>query len=130
MAKILVVDDDSGVTTVIEAMLFGTGHEIILENKPKLVIGTLSSEAFDLVISDIFMPDCDGIELVLTIKKTSPKTKILIMTGGGRLFPSGTEALGDIISSAEMFGANATILKPFKRQQLIDAVSQLVDSGA
>ena len=126
MARILVVDDDAGVTGTVEAMLFGTGHEVTCENKSMHVAGILSTEIFDLIISDVFMPDCDGIELVLRIKKASPETKILIMTGGGRLFPSGSQALGNIMGSAEVFGANAAIMKPFKRQQLVDAVAGLV----
>ncbi len=127
MARILVVDDDAGVTGTVEAMLFGLGHEVTCENNSTHVFGILSMEVFDLVISDVFMPDCDGIELVLGIKKASPQTKILIMTGGGRLFPSGSEALGNIIGSAEMFGADEAIMKPFKKQQLVDAVAGLVD---
>lgn len=127
MAKILIVDDDEDVAQTVEAMLYGTGHEVTCENKPKLVTSLLSTEAFDLVISDVFMPEYDGIELVLDVKRASHKTKILIMTGGGQHFPSWSSALGDIIGSAKMFGANATIMKPFKRQQLVDAVSELVD---
>lgn len=126
MARILIVDDDADVTGTVEAMLFGTGHEVTCENKSVHVAGILSREIFDLIISDVFMPDCDGVELVLRIKKASPKTKILIITGGGQLFPSGSEALGTIIGNTEIFGANAVLMKPFKRQQLIDAVAELV----
>lgn len=127
MAKILIVDDDADVTRTVEAMLFGTGHEVTCENKSKRVENILSETVFDLVISDIFMPEYDGIELVLDIKKASPGVRILIMTGGGRFFPPGSDALAEITDSARMFGASAVITKPFKRQQLLDAVSALID---
>ncbi len=127
MAKILIVDDDPDVTGTVEAMLFGTGHEVTCENESERVASILSAEVFDLVISDVFMPEYNGIELVLDVKRTSPETQILVMTGGGRFFPSGSDALGAITDSAEMFGASATIMKPFKRQQLLDAVSELVN---
>lgn len=126
MAKILVVDDDAGVSRTIQAMLFGTGHEVTCETNSKLVVDNLSTAVFDLIISDIFMPECDGIELVLKIREVSPETKILIMTGGGRMFPSGSESLGDIIEGAQLFGANTAIMKPFRRQQLVDTVFGLV----
>ena len=126
MARILVVDDDLGVGSTVEAMLSSSGHEVTFQSQSKEAITALSAEVFDLVISDVFMPDLDGIELVLEVRKKSPQTKILLMTGGAQYFLPGSEELRNITSTAELVGANLTIGKPFRKQQLMDAVSELI----
>ncbi|WP_292291532.1 response regulator [Marivita sp.] len=126
MAKILVVDDDPDVGDTVVAMLACVEHDVTFESRSARSISLLAETGFDLVICDLFMPDCDGIELILEIKRMSSQTRIIMMTGGARLFPPGSNALSDITTSAEMLGADSTIRKPFRRQQLVDAVSELV----
>lgn len=125
MAKILIIDDDQGVGNTVTSMLAQGNHEVVFESLSVRAFQMLSESTFDLVISDVFMPNCDGIELVLEIKRARPETKIILMTGGARYFPCGSGALSDITNSAEMLGAHATIQKPFGRKQLIGLVTQL-----
>lgn len=125
MARILVVDDDPDVGRTVQTMLSGTGHEVTYQRQSRHAITALSSEVFDLVISDVFMPDLDRVQLVLEARKISPHTKILLMTGGARYFPSGSDELSNIIVRAELFGASLTIGKPFRKQQLLDAIAGL-----
>lgn len=126
MASILVVDDEVDIGSTIEAMLSGCGHNVQCESDPDRIRGVLKENYFDLIISDVFMPYFNGIELTLQVKEENPKTKVLLMTGGSSHFPSNSDALRDITGSAEAFGANAIINKPFKKSDLIDAVNGLV----
>lgn len=126
MASILIIDDDVDVGNTVVAMLAGTGHEVMFESDPWRIKKMLSENSFDLIISDIFMPSFDGIEVVLTANKINPETKVLIMTGGSSNFPSGSQSLSDLAESSELLGARGVIMKPFRRQDLIDAVTKLL----
>lgn len=126
MVRILVVDDDVDVGNTIVAMLAGVDFEVVLESDPWHIQKTLSVEAFDLVISDIFMPEFDGFELVQKVKEINPLTRVLLMTGGTRHFPSGSRALTELTDSSEFLGANGVISKPFRKQELIDQVRKLL----
>lgn len=126
MANILIVDDDADVGITIRAMLAGSSHEVMYEGDPGRVKRILLESAFDIIISDVFMPEFDGIELVLMAREINPEVKIIVITGGSRHFPSGSGALQDITDSVEMFGANLVLAKPFRRRELIDAIETLV----
>ena len=126
MAKILIVDDDAAVAATMETILVTSGHEVTVESSSGRVPKMLSKESFDLIISDLFMPHFDGLEMVMEIRKVCKKTPILIVTGGSRYIPTGTAELRGITSSAELFGANAILQKPFRRATLLNAVDDLL----
>ncbi len=126
MARILVVDDISDIGVTVEAMLAGSGHDVMSESDPDRIRSALSKKIFDLIISDIFMPEFNGLELILKVREVSPATKVLVMTGGSPSFQRGTDALRDITDSAEIFGAVGVLHKPFRKKDLIDAVNELV----
>ena len=126
MANILIVDDDAAVAATMKAILGSAGHDVTVESHSDLVPKILAKESFDLIISDLFMPYFDGLEMVLQIRKLCKKTPILIVTGGSRYIPTGTDELRGITSSAELFGANAILQKPFKSAKLLSAVEDLL----
>ena len=126
MAKILIVDDDAAVAAIMKAILGSAGHDVTVESHSDLVPKILAKESFDLIISDLFMPHFDGLEMVLQIRKLCKKTPILIVTGGSRYILTGTDELRGITSSAELFGANAILQKPFKSAKLLSTVEDLL----
>jgi DNA-binding response OmpR family regulator len=79
-----------------------------------------NSQDFQLVITDVFMPDKDGIETIREIRAQSPTTRILAMSGGGRA--GATEFLG----LAKSLGADMILQKPFRVHSLLDTVRQLL----
>lgn len=126
LASILVVDDDANLAETVKAMLIGSGHQVRSESKSGRVLEIILGESFDLIISDIFMPEFDGIELIAKVNEISPSTKVLVMTGGARNFPTGSAELTDITSIAEMLGASGVLTKPFRRKHLLDAINKLL----
>ena len=94
-------------------------------------IDFLETEAFDILITDIIMPGSDGVETAYDIRMEFPKTKIIVMSGGGNTGPLEYEptaiATNAYLASAEAVGADLTITKPFNRQELIKAVRELTE---
>jgi CheY-like chemotaxis protein len=82
--KILVVDDDRNLLGVISAMLSRLGHDVDLAESGEKGLVVFFKNPFDIVLSDYQMPGMDGIALACAIKKNSPRTPVLIMTGASR----------------------------------------------
>ena len=110
--RVLVVDDDEAMRIALRKLLVEEGYEVVDVDGAKSAQNLISLERFDLVISDIRMPEMNGIELLLFIKRTKPIPVILI-TGFSEL----TET-----QEAYTLGADEFIPKPFKREELLEAV--------
>ena len=125
MARILIVDDEPHMRMLVSAMLTGSGretaHEFITAENGRIAIELLAKETFDLIITDLVMPEKNGIDLIMEIKQTSPKVKILAMSGGG-----GINGRFDYLPIAKLIGAENILRKPFKREELCAAVAELV----
>jgi DNA-binding NtrC family response regulator len=84
----------------------------------------LDREPFDLIITDIIMPDCDGIELLMAIRQKSPSARIIVMSGGGRVRAE------HYLDLAEKLGATRIFEKPFNITELKQTVSDLLAESA
>src|SRR5688500_15439853 len=84
MAKILVVDDDELVRAKLRNRMKNYGHEVAAMNTDENALYRYGREAFDLVITDILMPEMEGIETISKLKQMSPSVKIIAISGGGR----------------------------------------------
>jgi CheY-like chemotaxis protein len=120
MAVILVVDDDSSLRDVLRKMLNFFGHTVVEASNGLEAEDVVAMRPVDLVITDIIMPDKEGITLVRDLKRRQPDLKILVISGGGR-----TASFG-LLDAAGQFGAEAMLRKPFKMNELLGAVSALV----
>lgn len=120
MAMILVVDDDVQVLDVMSEMLRLDGHEVVVAENGRLAVERLRTGGFDLVITDLIMPEKEGLETIADIRKLAGDVPIIAISGGGRVGPS------DYLDTARFIGANATLAKPFGRQELITAVNGLL----
>ena len=120
--KILVIDDDSGMRYTLARVLSTAGHDVITAED-----GDRGMEAFrrlgpELVITDIFMPEQEGIETIRQIRRERPATKIMAISGsiGGDRF--------DVLEIARLLGADDALQKPFEAAELLSRVQQLQTS--
>lgn len=118
--KILLVDDEEAIRKMVRAIL-GEDHYDFAESSNGLEAQVLlDKQPFDLVISDVIMPDCDGIELVMAIRRKLPEVKVIIMSGGGRV------RAGHYLDLAGKLGASRVFEKPFDTSALRKAVQELL----
>jgi DNA-binding NtrC family response regulator len=119
MKKILVVDDDDSVRRMIFKML-GDDYEIFEASDGREGTETLYSQYIDLLITDIIMPDKEGLETITEVKSKLPELKILAISGGGKINAK------DYLLTAKALGAHSTLAKPFLKKELLDIVSELL----
>jgi len=117
MARILVLDDDPSLRTAVRRILERDGHTVLERSKSIGALEFWRVHGADLVITDIYMPDRDGIELLLEFRGEAPGLPFIVMSGGG--------AAGDLgpLKDAMLLGAVHTLAKPFSRDELLAAVS-------
>ena len=120
MLTVLVVDDEKGLRAVMRRTLEGQGYRVVEAADGNQALEVLRRERPDLVISDIIMPECDGIEAILAMKKESPATKVLAISGGGRVHAM------DLLALAPRAGADDTLDKPFRQSELLKRVADLI----
>jgi len=124
MAKILVIDDDVDVGLTIGNVLSLSGHEVIVKTSLKSAVMALHAIEVDLVISDLFMPEGDGIEAIMSIKKIGRDIPVILISGGSSFFPSGSAKLDAMVNSAALLGSAVTLAKPFERKTLLQAIDR------
>jgi DNA-binding NtrC family response regulator len=117
MVRILVVDDDALVRETIRIALQGAQHTVFDAADGQVALQILGREPIDLVISDILMPEIDGIGLILAIHKQHPATRVICISGGDR-----TGQI-DYLELAAKLGAQMVLPKPFTPKQLLAAVA-------
>ena len=122
MADILIIDDDPAVRSTVRKVLERAGHTIREAEDGDVGLRLFREEAPDLVITDLFMPDKDGIETIQELREHAPEAKILAMSGGASVEPEGP------LSDAEVFGADASLAKPFSLDELQGKVDALLSS--
>ncbi|MEM7168748.1 MAG: response regulator [Pseudomonadota bacterium] len=124
MAKILLVDDMNGVRSSLSMVLKTAGHDVIEAENGQVGLEKCRNGNFDLVITDIVMPEVDGSEVILNVKKSAPALPVLAISGGG----SSISAEQALILAKET--ADSVLAKPFSRQELLDEVNRLITKVA
>ena len=120
MARILIIDDDVPVRRIICRMLEREGYDVIEASDGDLGVKMYSDQPTDLVITDIVMPNKEGLETIKELKKKYPDVKIIALSGGGQI--PGRHYL----QLAKKLGALCTFEKPFNWQQLIKSVNEIL----
>jgi DNA-binding NtrC family response regulator len=118
--KILIVDDEAAIRKMMRVVLGNDIYEFAEAANGLEAQTLLEKEIFDLVISDVIMPDCDGIELVMAVRHKFPDIKIIIMSGGGRIRAS------HYLDLASKLGATRVFEKPFDTAALRTAVQDML----
>lgn len=121
MVKILLVEDDSLVQSMLQQMLEREGHEVVAVNDGSEAIKTLGREEIDLVVTDLIMPEMEGIELIRSLRKQEKRPKIIAISGGSALLSPVAQ-----LKSAQFLGADLTFTKPIDREEFVGAVRELV----
>jgi CheY-like chemotaxis protein len=116
MTRILVVDDNAGVRTSARALLEAAGFQVVEAESGAAALRVLRSEGADVVLTDIFMPDTDGIELIHALRRDSPDLPIVAMSGGGK----------DVLAVARSFGAAGVVEKPLTQRKLVGAIRRAI----
>src|SRR5687768_12074125 len=87
MPKILLIDDDDAFRKVVRLALTSMGHDVIEACDGGEGLRLLKANSIDLVLTDLIMPDKEGIETIMEIQRMRPELKIIAMSGGGRISP-------------------------------------------
>ncbi|MCP4291248.1 MAG: response regulator [bacterium] len=120
MARILLVDDDRQIRDMLKMTLERGGHEVVEAEDGVQAIEKYEPTQMDLVITDIVMPEKEGIETIMELRGIDPEVKIIAISGGGRINPS------DYLNWARRFGVKHTFTKPVERNALLQAIEELL----
>jgi DNA-binding NtrC family response regulator len=118
MAKILIIDDDETIRSVFNRFLTGKEHEVIVAADGRQGLRVLEEQAVDLVITDIMMPETDGLEVVMAIRGKESHIPVIAISGGMHAMPM------DFLPMAKKFGACEVLYKPVELDDLLSAVER------
>ncbi len=118
--SVVVADDVVEIQKLVEHWLSDVGCNVTCASSGNEVAKLVRARHFDVVITDVIMPDGDGLEVIADLKRTLPKARVLAISGGGNHLPA-----HDCLKFAKSLGAHAVLLKPFNRTQLLEAVTKV-----
>jgi len=122
MALILLIDDDELVRVTVARFLTDAGHQVTLAGNGADGLDKFGRAPFDLVITDIIMPEQEGIETIIKLRQRKERIPVIAISGGGR------QRNLDFLNAAREFGADATLSKPFTGPELLAAVDAALGS--
>ena len=123
MARILVIDDDVEICTLTKRFLILDGHEVDTAENGAVGLKMAGLNQYDLVITDVIMPEQDGIGVVAELKKLYPHIKIIVMTGGGAKF-----SISDLLKITRFMKADWGLAKPLDFEKLLETVREVLES--
>ncbi|MCB9481363.1 MAG: response regulator [Desulfobacteraceae bacterium] len=118
--KILIIEDDSDLRQVLKIMLEKEAYSVSEAENGMRGLKAFQSNKFDLVITDIIMPEKEGIETIFELKKINPDVKIIAISGGGRI------AAEEYLMMAKNFGVSTVLSKPFKKDDFLSSVKDVL----
>ena len=121
MPGILIVEDDNEMREMLKIALIRRKYTIIEAGNGKEAITRFKPSITDLVITDLIMPEDDGLKVIMTLRQLKPSIKIIAISGGGKAGP------GNYLNLAKALGADATYSKPFSINDLIVTIEQLLN---
>lgn len=123
LARILVVDDEALIRGLLRQAFETNGYEVVEASNGSEAVRIFRESQIDLVITDIIMPDKEGLESIMDLKELDQDVKIIAMSGGGRLEPH------SYLQMASKFGAQRVFQKPLSITSLLAAVKELLQSS-
>eukprot|EP01029_Cantina_marsupialis_P020590 TRINITY_DN483965_c0_g1_i3.p2 TRINITY_DN483965_c0_g1~~TRINITY_DN483965_c0_g1_i3.p2 ORF type:complete len:121 (+),score=22.56 TRINITY_DN483965_c0_g1_i3:447-809(+) len=120
MKKVLLVEDDGLVSFALTRYLKRKNFEVHALPSGKKAIETYKSFKPDIIITDIIMPDIEGLELITTLREIDKNIPIIAMSGGSRRLDT------SYLTTAELIGANASLEKPFEEEELVELINKLI----
>lgn len=124
MTRILIIEDDIQMRQLLTQMLQRAGYEVVEASNGREGIKLYRDDPTDLIITDIIMPEKEGIETIIELKGGFPDVRIIAISGGGRIDSK------DYLEMAEGWGVECTFSKPFDRKELLAAIDQMLGKPA
>jgi len=125
MARLLVIDDDTLTRKAWKVFLEQAGHEVSVAENGKEGCRVFQEQGADLIITDIVMPEMDGLEVIMKLWRDHPEVKVIAVSGG-------TDRLSAAmcLTNASILGALRTLEKPLRGSELVAAVAELLAAPA
>lgn len=120
MARILIIDDDREIRHPLRSALENAGHEVLEAADGAEGVRVWEAHGADLVITDVHMPDKDGLEVIMELKAISPEVKIIALSAG-----DSSGSLNSLLDAGR-FGALRSIRKPFRHAEILSAIDELL----
>ena len=124
MARILIIDDDRMVRDTLKVILTTAGHKVALATDGKDGLKIFAEFQPNLIITDILMPEKEGVETIQDLRHLAPNLPIIAISGGGRVGNM------SFLKVAQQFGADRTFAKPFEPEEILSAVTELLTKVA
>jgi CheY-like chemotaxis protein len=121
MPGILIVEDDKELREMLKISLMRHKYTVLEANDGKEAITHFKPSITDLVITDLIMPDEDGLKVIMRLREIKPSLKVIAISGGGKAGP------GSYLNLAKALGANAVFSKPFQINDLIAKIESLIN---
>ena len=122
MARILVIDDELHIRTLVKAFLIQDDHEVDLAENGKEGLKLIGLNRYDLLITDIVMPEQDGLGVLMELKGKEPRIRVIVMSGGGKRFN-----IQNYLNLARLMGADLLLPKPLDFEKLREAVREVLE---
>jgi len=119
--SILLVDDDEQFRLMLSEALTGEGFLVRKASDGRQGLKHYAERPTDLVITDLVMPEKEGLEMIVEIKQLHSEVKVIAMSGGGR------GSSQNYLKMAKAFGAQLVLAKPFSHCEIVDAISQVLE---
>lgn len=120
MPGILIIDDDVAIRSMMSQILSSAGYQVSTAADGKAGINLYRENPTDLIITDLVMPEKDGIELIMELRREFPQAKVIAMSGGSQYGNM------DYLKTARMLGALRVLDKPFEIDTLLQIVSESI----
>lgn len=120
MAIVLIADDDPIVRLTVGEFLGAVGHSVLEAADGQEALDTIATVQIDLLVVDMLMPNMDGLETILAVRRSGSTLPIIAISSGGRMDRS------TLLRPAAVFGANATLSKPLLRDSLVSTVEAIL----
>jgi CheY-like chemotaxis protein len=125
MKRILVIDDHTELRQMLRRILEREGYEVVEAADGKEGIELYRQVPTDLIITDVVMPEKDGVETIRELKRDFPDVRVIAVSGGGRTLDAQY-----CLSAMKALGALCMLTKPFGRRELLEAVHKVLDGVA
>ncbi|MBF0264862.1 MAG: response regulator [Gammaproteobacteria bacterium] len=125
MSHICIIDDDETSRAFVAMAMEAADHEVTECESATTFVSQYLNTSFDLIISDVYMPDMDGYELLRTIKENSG-VPVIIMSAGSSYDLGNKQKLNLTLEMANDFGADAVLSKPIDADKLIELVDESI----